>query len=64
MAQAYNAIVYGQQSGDLLGASLAATDWDGDGRFDLLVGAPFADGPDDRSDCGAVYVIHGSSLFK
>jgi hypothetical protein len=64
MAQAYNAIVFGQRSGDMLGASLAAADWDGDGRFDLLVGAPLADGPDDRSDSGAVYVIHGSSLFK
>jgi hypothetical protein len=64
MAQAHNAIVFGRSSGDMLGASLATADWDGDGRFDLLVGAPLADGPGDRSDSGAAYVIHGSSLFK
>ena len=64
MAQAYNAVVLGQDSGDMLGASLAAADWDGDGRFDLLVGAPLADGPGDRSDSGAAYVIRGPSLLK
>jgi hypothetical protein len=64
MAQAHSAIVFGESSGDMLGASLAIADWDGDGRFDLLVGAPFADGPGDRSDSGAVYVIRGTSLFK
>jgi len=64
MAEADSAIVYGQRSGDMLGASLAAADWDGDGRFDLLIGAPLADGPGDRSDSGAAYVIRGSRLFK
>ena len=59
---AYNAIVFGQQSGDTLGASLATADWDGDGRFDLLAGAPFADGPGDRANTGAVYVIRGPRL--
>jgi hypothetical protein len=64
MAQARNAIVFGESSGDMLGTSLATADWDGDGRFGLLVGAPFVDGPGDRSDGGAAYVIHGPSLFK
>ena len=60
----YSAIVLGQGSGDNLGASLAAADWDGDGRFDMLVGAPLADGPGDRSDSGAAYVIRGASLLR
>jgi hypothetical protein len=61
---AYNAIVFGQRSGDMLGASLAAADWDGDGRFDLLAGAPLADGPGSRTDTGAAYVIRGPALLK
>ena len=61
---AYDAIVFGERGGDTSGASLATTDWDGDGHFDLLVSAPLADGPSDRSDSGAVYVIRGTSLLK
>jgi len=61
---AYNAIVFGQRSGDMLGASLATADWDGDGRFDLLAGAPLADGPGSRTDTGAAYVIRGPRLLK
>jgi hypothetical protein len=64
MAQARNAIVFGDSSGDMLGASLATADWDSDGRVDLLIGAPFADGPGDRKDSGAVYLIRGTSLLK
>jgi hypothetical protein len=60
----YDAIVLGARSGDTLGGSLAATDWDGNGRLDLLLGTPFADGPDDRADSGAAYVIRGASLLK
>jgi hypothetical protein len=63
-ADAYDAIVFGERSGDKLGAFLTTADWDGDGRPDLLVGAPFADGPDDRTDCGAAYVLSGPSLLK
>jgi len=61
---AYNAIVFGQRSGDMLGASLATADWHGDGRFNLLAGAPLADGPGSRTDSGAAYVIRGPRLLK
>ena len=60
----YDAIVLGARSGDMLGASLAVADWDGDGRLDLLLGAPLADGPADRIDSGTVYVIRGTSLIN
>jgi len=60
--RSYSAIVLGARDGDTLGASLATTDWDGDGRSDLLISAPLADGPGGRSDSGAVYVILGDSL--
>ncbi|HEU5322630.1 MAG TPA: hypothetical protein VFX28_17620, partial [Methylomirabilota bacterium] len=42
------------------GSPLAAGDFNGDGATDLLVGAPFADGPDDsRTDGGEAYVVFG-----
>jgi len=63
-AHAYDGIIFGQRGGDELGASLATADSDGDGRSDLLVAAPFADGPNDRSDCGAAYVFSGPSLLR
>jgi hypothetical protein len=64
MAQANNAIVFGESRGDVLGASLSTADWDDDGRLDLMLNAPFADGPGDRSDSGAAYVIRGTGLLK
>jgi hypothetical protein len=46
----------GEASGDHAGASLAVGDFDGSGRTDIAVGAPFAD-RDGLVDAGAVYVL-------
>jgi len=40
--------------------ALAAGDFNGDGAADLLIGAPFGDGPEDgRQDAGEAYVLTG-----
>ncbi|MGA1793924.1 MAG: hypothetical protein ACMUHM_08235 [Thermoplasmatota archaeon] len=45
---------------DWFGYALLARDLNDDGRDELLIGAPFADGPlDTRRDSGEVYVIAG-----
>jgi hypothetical protein len=46
----------GEATGDHAGASLAVGDFDGSGRADIAVGAPFAD-RDGLTDAGAVYVL-------
>jgi hypothetical protein len=53
----------GAQPGDLAGFSVGSIgDLDGDGRGDLLVGAPRFDVNDsDRLDSGAVFVVRGSA---
>jgi hypothetical protein len=50
----------GNESGDRFGYSLAAGDFDGDGRADLAIGAPFED-ISTTTDAGSVYVAYGSS---
>jgi len=47
-------------AGDSFGTAVALGDLDGDGRDDLLVGAPFANAG--VADCGRVYVFLGSGL--
>jgi len=54
-------VIFGADSGDRLGSSLAAGDVNGDGIDDILVGVPRGDGPqDNRYDAGEAYVIFGS----
>lgn len=47
--------------GDQAGTSIATGNIDGSGRDDLIIGAPFACGPDNnRTGCGEVYLIYGT----
>jgi hypothetical protein len=56
-------VIWGEQSGDHSGRSVSsAGDINGDGYDDLLIGAPWADGPGNtRSDAGGVYVVFGQA---
>lgn len=54
--------IAGGNAHDRSGRTLAAGDVNADGRADLVIGAPGADAPDDRSAAGAVYVFYGGSL--
>ncbi|MEA2220360.1 MAG: hypothetical protein QOJ35_2986 [Solirubrobacteraceae bacterium] len=52
-------VITGAQRTDLAGASVAAAgDVNGDGKADVIVGAPLAD-PAGRVDAGAAYVVFG-----
>jgi hypothetical protein len=56
--------VYGATANDHLGASVASGSVGTDSIFDLVVGAPDADGAgDSRSDSGEVYVISGTATI-
>jgi hypothetical protein len=56
-----NASIYGNNTGDHLGASVATGDITGDGIADLAIGAPDADGPvDGRPNSGEVYIVSGN----
>ncbi len=53
-------LVYGEDSVDRLGRSVAAGDLNGDGLADLAIGAAGGDGPDNSTeDAGEVYIIFG-----
>lgn len=53
--------VWGASAGDLAGIAVAAANLNGDPARDLIVGAFWADGPDDaRSMAGEIYAIYGS----
>ena len=59
-------IIYGEAAYDRLGHFIAVGDVNGDGVGDLLIGADVVDieSPTLRTDCGAVYVILGSSALS
>ena len=55
---AADATLHGAEAGDRLGEALAAADFNGDGRVDLVVVATFGDGPENsREDAGETYVF-------
>jgi hypothetical protein len=50
----------GAQEGDAAGFSAGATDFNADGRLDVVIGALQADGPENsREDAGEVWVVFG-----
>jgi hypothetical protein len=57
-------VFVGAEAGDGAGSAVASVgDVDGDGRDDLLIGAPGAN-PVDRADAGAAYLIYGGSSLS
>jgi hypothetical protein len=53
--------IFGASGGDQLGRAVAAADVNGDALDDLVLGAPFADGPaDQRPDAGETYILFGT----
>ncbi|MGH9309642.1 MAG: FG-GAP-like repeat-containing protein, partial [Vicinamibacterales bacterium] len=51
-------------SGDQAGLALEIAPFDRDGIYDLIVGAPRADGPgNSRADAGEVYIVWGSATL-
>jgi hypothetical protein len=57
-----NVSIYGESSGDHLGASVATGNVRGGGVIDLIMGAPEADGPSEgRANAGEIYILAGST---
>lgn len=57
-------IIYGEEKGDHSGNSVACGDLNGDGYGDIIVGAMWADGPQNqRFQAGGAYVVLSSKSF-
>jgi uncharacterized protein (TIGR03437 family) len=52
--------INGEASGDLFGSSLTIGDINGDGKHDLIVGAPGADPSPNAPDAGKAYAVFGN----
>lgn len=55
--------VFGAYAGDMAGTETYTGDFNGDGYDDLLFSAQNSDGPAERSNAGAAYVLFGSADF-
>jgi hypothetical protein len=65
LPSAADAVFSGVESGDRAGAAVRILDLDDDGRKDLAIGAPGADGPNNsRAEAGEVYVLWGSATLS
>ncbi len=54
--------IHGAERDDTSGRCLVFTDWNGDGRDDLLIAAYYGDGPDNtRTDPGEAYILLGGT---
>ncbi|MDO8617055.1 MAG: FG-GAP repeat protein [Dehalococcoidia bacterium] len=60
-AKAAGAAIYGPAPGGLLGTAVEVKDLDGDGRGDIILGSPLADGMG-RSLSGIAYVVYAAGL--
>ncbi len=58
-------IIYGNEGGDYVGQSLAVGKIDNDNGYDILIGANWADGPNNaKTGCGEVYLILSSDKYS
>ncbi|MBC8249504.1 MAG: FG-GAP repeat protein [Anaerolineales bacterium] len=61
LASQANVVIYGADAYDYAGSTVASGDVNGDGYDDIIIGAEWADGPDNRRvECGEIYVVFGS----
>jgi len=65
LATSGNVTIFGSETYDYLGSSVAAGDVNNDGYDDLFLGAQYADGLDNNKySCGEVYVILGNDSLN